>query len=236
MQDPLNLDFLDALGEPDLTLEHLIALFERSLAHIGAERFAYLHFRPHREPLAVSNYPPVWLAHYVGQGYLSRDPAIPVDRHLPFVWHHRQAIWSAAQCQIMNEAADVGLRSGVTVPMGLDAGFPRMFFASIACANSRFDSFWQDKRRDILALAHVFKATVDERFSESVQQVASLPPREQECLLWAARGKTSWEIGQLMGITERTVNAHFARTMTRFGVHSRTEAVVRAILGGLIAP
>ncbi|WP_217579138.1 LuxR C-terminal-related transcriptional regulator, partial [Mesorhizobium sp. GbtcB19] len=30
-----------------------------------------------------------------------------------------------------------------------------------------------------------------------------LSDREMQCLQWAARGKTAWEIGQFLGITQR---------------------------------
>ncbi len=34
----------------------------------------------------------------------------------------------------------------------------------------------------------------------------SMTPRERDCLVWAAIGKSSWEIGQVLGITTATVN------------------------------
>ncbi|MBY3123131.1 helix-turn-helix domain-containing protein [Rhizobium laguerreae] len=38
--------------------------------------------------------------------------------------------------------------------------------------------------------------------------VLSLSPREKECLLWIAQGKTSWETAVIMGISENTVAFH----------------------------
>ncbi len=60
--------------------------------------------------------------------------------------------------------------------------------------------------------------------------------REQECLRWAADGKTSWEISQLLGISERTVNFHLNNSMIKMDVCNRQLAIARAILQGLINP
>ena len=50
----------------------------------------------------------------------------------------------------------------------------------------------------------------------------ALNEREVEVLTWVARGKTSAEIGQILGLTKRTV--------------TRTEAAIKAASGKLIEP
>jgi DNA-binding CsgD family transcriptional regulator len=42
----------------------------------------------------------------------------------------------------------------------------------------------------------------------------SLSEREKACLLWTARGKSSWEIGRILSISENTVA--FARTIRMY--------------------
>jgi DNA-binding CsgD family transcriptional regulator len=64
--------------------------------------------------------------------------------------------------------------------------------------------------------------------------VPRLTRREQDCLQWAAAGKTSWEIGQVLHITERTVNFHLGHTMSKLGCHSRQHAIVKALALGWI--
>lgn len=61
-----------------------------------------------------------------------------------------------------------------------------------------------------------------------------LTAREQSCLHWAALGKTSWEIGAILGITERTVNFHIANTCTKLDVYTRQAAIVIALQTGLL--
>lgn len=53
----------------------------------------------------------------------------------------------------------------------------------------------------------------------------SLTPREKEVLLWAARGKTSWEIGMLLNLTEKTVKFYLANARKKLKVQNTTHAV-----------
>lgn len=61
-----------------------------------------------------------------------------------------------------------------------------------------------------------------------------LSPREKICLSWAARGKSSWDIGRIIGISENTVNFHIKNALRKLGVRSRTVAVIKAVRLGFI--
>jgi LuxR family transcriptional activator of conjugal transfer of Ti plasmids len=62
----------------------------------------------------------------------------------------------------------------------------------------------------------------------------SLSEREKVCLLWTARGKSSWEIGRILGISENTVIFHIKNAMKKLGTKNRTLAAVKAIQLGFI--
>jgi len=63
-----------------------------------------------------------------------------------------------------------------------------------------------------------------------------LSDREVETLTWAARGKTSAEIAQIVGTTKRTVDFHIDNARSKLGVANRTEAVMKAARERLIEP
>jgi DNA-binding response OmpR family regulator len=63
-----------------------------------------------------------------------------------------------------------------------------------------------------------------------------LNDREIEVLTWVARGKTSMEIAQIIGLTKRTVDFHIDNARTKLGAATRTEAVIKAATGRLIEP
>lgn len=56
-----------------------------------------------------------------------------------------------------------------------------------------------------------------------------LTARQHACLYWASQGKTSWEIGQILGISERTVNFHFSKLYDMMDVHTRQAAIAVAL-------
>jgi DNA-binding CsgD family transcriptional regulator len=55
-------------------------------------------------------------------------------------------------------------------------------------------------------------------------------------LLWAADGKTTWEISQILGVSGRTVIFHFQNAADKLKVANRQQAVARAVAIGLISP
>ncbi|HTV34873.1 MAG TPA: response regulator transcription factor [Xanthobacteraceae bacterium] len=63
-----------------------------------------------------------------------------------------------------------------------------------------------------------------------------LNDREVEVLTWVARGKTSMEIGQILGLTKRTIDFHIDNARAKLGAATRTEAVIKAASDRLIEP
>jgi LuxR family quorum sensing-dependent transcriptional regulator len=62
-----------------------------------------------------------------------------------------------------------------------------------------------------------------------------LTPRETDVLKWVARGKTNWEIANIMAVTEATIKEHVGNICRKFGVKTRAHAVSLAIWHGYIA-
>jgi DNA-binding response OmpR family regulator len=63
-----------------------------------------------------------------------------------------------------------------------------------------------------------------------------LNPREIEILTWAARGKTSAEIAQILGLSKRTVDFHADNARTKLGAATRIEATIKAATQRIISP
>lgn len=56
----------------------------------------------------------------------------------------------------------------------------------------------------------------------------ALSARQVECLWWAQQGKSATDIGQIIGISGRTVERHLFKACAALGVRTRIQAVVRA--------
>jgi DNA-binding NarL/FixJ family response regulator len=63
-----------------------------------------------------------------------------------------------------------------------------------------------------------------------------LTPREAACLLLVAKGLTSEEIAELLGIKRTTVETHRRNILTKMSSTSLTQALYKAIQLGLIPP
>lgn len=64
----------------------------------------------------------------------------------------------------------------------------------------------------------------------------SLSKRELECLSWSAAGKTAWETGVIMKLSEWTVVYHIEKAKRKFGLTRKQEVIAQAISLGLIKP
>jgi DNA-binding NarL/FixJ family response regulator len=58
---------------------------------------------------------------------------------------------------------------------------------------------------------------------------AQLTPREAEVLSWLAKGKTNRDIGEILGMSPRTVNKHLEHVYEKLGVETRAAAAALAM-------
>ncbi|RWN91764.1 MAG: helix-turn-helix transcriptional regulator [Mesorhizobium sp.] len=75
---------------------------------------------------------------------------------------------------------------------------------------------------------------MEDRPIRGTEETPPLSPREKECILWTAKGKSSWEIGQIIGISANTVNFHIKNVMRKLDTCSRTTAAIKAMKLGII--
>jgi len=76
----------------------------------------------------------------------------------------------------------------------------------------------------------LFRLTANSRRPdpEILRQHFPLTARESEVLLWIAKGKSNRDIGDILGLSARTVNKHLEQIYVKLGVENRASAAVRA--------
>ncbi|KAA0572125.1 response regulator [Azospirillum sp. Sh1] len=62
-----------------------------------------------------------------------------------------------------------------------------------------------------------------------LRDALGLTAREAEVLLWIANGKPNRDIGEILGISPRTVNKHLEQVFAKLGVENRSSAAALAI-------
>ena len=76
----------------------------------------------------------------------------------------------------------------------------------------------------------LFRLTASSRRSdpEALRQHFPLTARESDVLLWIAKGKSNRDIGEILGLSARTVNKHLEQIYVKLGVENRASAAVKA--------
>lgn len=180
----------------------------------------------------INGFPPSWVEKYLSRGYFKVDPLIRYAQNssLPAIWSDPM-FHEAKSREFWEEAHAHGLHSGLSFAVHEQPGVTGIF--SLAR-----DRSLDMQDRDLAALigrAQMFASLLHHAVARIdlpkllPETNASLTAREQECLKWAADGKTAWEIGQILSITERTAVFHVNNVIQKLGAANKTQAIVRAV-------
>ncbi len=216
-------------------------LFQRIAAYSKRLGFEYCCYGI-RVPLPVSKsavaifdtYPDGWMAHYQAQDYIKidstvRDGALTTNM---IVWPDVDEV---APCPLWEDAREAGLSVGIAQSSWAARG--AFGLLSIARHADRLTP----AEIDMLTLQTHWLANLSHSLMSGFM-VPKLAPaasvvltaREREVLCWTAEGKTACEIGQILGIAERTVTFHVNNVLVKLGATNKVQAVVKAVSAGLI--
>ncbi|WP_325090231.1 LuxR family transcriptional regulator [Burkholderia contaminans] len=223
-----------------MDLSSLLKLFGDVSASLGFPRFAISRVsRRHAgngRAMAVetlcARYPDHWVAHYAQRDYGPVDPVhrMAFARATPYRWADIRGLNRIEQ-RVLGEARDAGLTSGVSIPLREANG--DILLVNLASPSPEIKTEVHLRLASLIgALFHqeLHRLMKPRRPEPSLQ----LSPRQQECLAWVARGKSSWAIAAIVGISPHTVDYHIAEAMKILGINSRTAAAVHAVATGLI--
>lgn len=224
------------------TLPELNGLVGRTFEALGFDVYLGVNAvdatgRPNIE-LLFGQAPEAWYAHYRDHGYEQCDAVIQemLRSTEPLFWSdlaQRRTI-KDVELRVLNEAGDFGLQNGFMTPLhNLDGSI-----SAVLLMGSQVEA----RDPDLRAAAHLlslYYGSVGRRLLASSQdrpvRARPLTPRQRECLLWVRMGKSSADIGDLLGLSSETVNEHIAEACQRLGVRTRVQAVAEAAVRGLIA-
>lgn len=235
--------YVDRLSE-SADVEALRAGMAATAAALDLPCFAYVSLprRPNSQLLHISTYPPAWTAHYLQNRYERLDPVIAqvLNSREPFEWglNPRSRIMSAPQRQLFDEAAAFGLCHGFTVPIHDDSGpVAAVTFAADENRTARFHRRIEEDGRVLQLMAFYFHSHARRKLAapRTIDGV-ELSPRELDCLEWASRGKTAWEIGEILGISRHTATFYLDNVKSKLGVRTIIQAASRFAASKQAAP
>ncbi len=176
--------------------------------------------------------PQGWLGNYTSRNYTKVDPLRRLNRVSPtaFLWDMSSWDDCATSRTWCRDNRDSGVVRGMTIP---DHSGGRLKIITLCGTRAELHP------HDRIAL-HIAGLELMQRVRElgvaPARDLPRLSPRERECLQWIAAGKTDWEIGEILSLSGKTVNIYVERAKQKLGVQTRSQAIVLALRGGLIAP
>lgn len=197
---------------------------------VGGRRLT--NFDPRERPFHLTNIPSDWQAEYSQRRYYDHDPVMLFALYnlLPERWSQviRPETLSARQKKIIEGAADAGMRDGLIVPVHGPGGE----FAVLSLSHGENERQARANVEPDDALIHLFALrfhAIARTLRESAvsEPPADLTSREIDVLFWTAEGKSTWDISQILDISEATVNFHINSAKRKLGVYSKPHAVAK---------
>jgi LuxR family quorum sensing-dependent transcriptional regulator len=174
-----------------------------------------------------------WRHRYVERRHYLNDPMLGELHRTadPFLWSAAQTRRSRSEAEhrVMAEAAELGMREGYVVPLYGIGG--RLHAVTMTGSSPRTDALAKAELHLISIYAYARAKQLQRRVGEPP---ISIGRREREALQWAAEGKSDWEIGEILSISESAAHKRIESAKRKLGVNTRMQAVVEAIRRGHI--
>ncbi len=200
------------------------------------DHFALLQRLSHRNstgPIQLTDYPREWIECVLRREFFVHDPVLMASERsvAAFAWDELGDIipLTPHHARFMEAARSQGLADGFTVPIHVPGE------AAGLC------SFVVSRERPLPRAALPQMQYVACFAFEAARRLARrtgpggrprLTQRQLECVVLAARGKSNWVVGELLGLSQQTVHKYIEEAKRRYGVSTRTELVVRALFDG----
>jgi len=225
------------------TLDEVGDLMHEITGELGFEYFALLHaLRQNAAPsetVQLTSYPETWIGLVQERAYWVDDPVFAACElaDAGFAWSDIPGLVNLNERQrdVLRLASMQGLRHGFTVPI------PKGGTIVALC------SFATGRDADVDGVSTAAAQAVGWFAFEAVRRIAiaasppprnpspALTPRQLDCVVLYARGKSDAVIGQLLGISHKTANEHIENAKRRYDVATRQQLLARALWHGQLS-
>lgn len=182
----------------------------------------------------VNNYPAAWQRQYEEKNYLACDPTVAhaLTSCNALLWS--ESLFSTCR-PFWEEARKFGLQVGWAQPCHGSQGVVGLLTLSRSHDDLGRKEVTENSGKLFWLAQLVHQKMADLLVPKLMPETGIvLSAREKEVLRWTADGKTSYEVSEIMKISERTVNFHVNNAVEKLGTSNKTAASVKAALLNLI--
>jgi DNA-binding CsgD family transcriptional regulator len=225
------------LGYNDRDLEDTL----RAIADdLGLLHIAYLRFSPEKSAdtsllSAVVTYPVRWQHRYFEKQYVLIDPVIARGSKavLPFDWEELVNDDPAVQALFADALTyNIG-RNGISIPVRNRQGA----YSLVSFTSNHSKSEWIKYKERNMTQLQLMSVLIDSAAGINTRlntRPVSLSKREEQCLIWAARGKTYQDIAEILDLSYGSVKSYLDTARHKLNCINITHAVAVAIATGVI--
>ncbi|WP_349921308.1 LuxR family transcriptional regulator [Aeromonas veronii] len=218
----------------------IVALLRTLTAHMGFEHFRMALIFPNTiqrpDVIIFNGCPQAWVDAYTQANFFAIDPVVQrgMVQSTPILWADlmKEGVCDAQSLSVMTLAREAGLCDGITFPWHGANGHVGLL--SLITTAPRTESQWLADVPSLTWLSmHIFEA-VARVCLVGISPHDALSLRELEVCRWAAEGKQTSDIAQILGITPRTVTFHLNNVVTKLGANSKCQAISWALKQGVV--
>lgn len=184
----------------------------------------------------LSDYPQFWVDQYISDAIVTDDPLLIASQRMASVFEWQEMLnllpLTAAQREITERTRHAGLENGFTIPLHVPGEINGSCHFAVATGH--------ELPRNNMYMAQsvgTFAFQAARNLMDRLRGTPLAPPpkltgRQLECVVLAGRGKSNWEIGVILGISQETVKQHLSDAQSRYDVGNRMQLVTRALFDG----
>lgn len=195
------------------------------------------HMLGEAEFITIDNTPQNYKALFASPKKGRHDPVMQHCKRqsVPIIWDQSTYVGEGLG-EMWEEQARFGYSSGIALALHLPEG--RHFFMGVDRDRPvPLDAVELTRVVADLQLFAVYAQDAAQRIlvpSPKDPALPALTPRELESLRWTMEGKTAWEVGSVLGISERTAALHVNNATHKLGCINKHQAVLKALRLGLL--
>ncbi|WP_420592098.1 LuxR C-terminal-related transcriptional regulator [Bacterioplanoides sp.] len=172
-----------------------------------------------------------WQTIYRERQYITLDPIVKaaLSSNSPILWQHAYANAGNECLEFIQHSRDFQLSDGISF---IKTNQSLISSVNAVSAGSKNRSL--DKVQSII-LQQILPHIAEIPARNTLSSPPNLTSKELEVLKWCAVGKSYWELGTILGVSERTVKFHMKNIFSKLDVLNKAQAVARAMSYGIIS-